>query len=165
MKEPITVLHLSDTQFGRHHRFGNLGLPEPDAPFDTLFQRLSDDLAVLDGEAVKPQVIIVSGDLAEWGKKSEFEDVLQFLVKLTERLGLPRRRVVIVPGNHDINRKLCEAYFSECEGEDRQPVAPYWPKWRHYAWLFQEFYGGEKGISFDSGEPWSFWEFEDLKLA
>jgi hypothetical protein len=77
MKEPITILHLSDTQFGRHQRFGNLSLPEPDAPFDTLFQRLSDDPEVLEKEGAKPQVIFW-GDLAEWGKKSEFEDLLQF---------------------------------------------------------------------------------------
>jgi hypothetical protein len=103
----------TDTQFGRNHRFGNLGLPEPDARFDTLFQRLSDDLAVLEREGVKPPLIVLSGDIAEWGKKQEFEDACEFLVKLSERLMVPRRHVVIVPGNHDINRKLCEAYFAE----------------------------------------------------
>jgi 3',5'-cyclic AMP phosphodiesterase CpdA len=73
--------------------------------------------------------------------------------------------VVIVPGNHDINRKLCEAYFAQCEGEEQKPVAPYWLKWKHYHWLFQEFYGKEKGVSFTIEEPWTLWEFEDLKLV
>ena len=45
-RESLTLLHVSDRQFGRHHRIGNLGLTEPDAKFDTLFQRLSDDLKV-----------------------------------------------------------------------------------------------------------------------
>jgi len=54
-----------------------------------------------------------SGDLAEWARKSEFEDALEFLVKLSDHLKLPRRRFVIVPGNHDINRSLCESYFKE----------------------------------------------------
>jgi hypothetical protein len=68
-RESLTLLHVSDPQFGRNHRFGNLGLTEPDAKFDTLFQRLSDDLAVLEKQEVHPQLIIVSGDLAEWAKK------------------------------------------------------------------------------------------------
>src|SRR5204863_7554472 len=95
--ESLTLLHVSDPQFGRNHRFGNLGLPEPDAKFDTLFQRLSDDLSVLEREGVNPQLIVVSGDLAEWAKKPEFADVLEFLKLLTSRLNVPRRRVVIVP--------------------------------------------------------------------
>jgi hypothetical protein len=40
----LTILHISDMQFGRHHQFG----PEPDAPpneFDTLLERIWDDIA------------------------------------------------------------------------------------------------------------------------
>jgi 3',5'-cyclic AMP phosphodiesterase CpdA len=165
VQESITILHLSDPQFGKNHRFGNLGLTEVDAQFDTLFQRLSDDLAFLEKDKVKPQLVVVSGDLAEWGLKKEFEDVLTLLVKLTERLNLPRRHVVIVPGNHDVNRKLCEGYFSQCEGREEKPVAPYWPKWEFYNWLFQQFYGEEKGITFSLEEPWTLWELEELNLV
>ena len=164
--EAITLLHLSDIQFGRYHRFGNLGLTEADAQFDTLFQRLNEDLTSLENkQGVIPQLLVVSGDLAEWGKKSEFTDVLEFLVKLSERLKLPRRYVVIVPGNHDVNRKLCEGYFSQCEGRDEQLVPPYWPKWEFYHWLFQEFYRDEKDIAFSLEEPWTYWELEDLNLV
>ncbi|HEX2091207.1 MAG TPA: pentapeptide repeat-containing protein, partial [Longimicrobiaceae bacterium] len=164
-RESITLLHISDMQFGRNHRFGNLGLPEPDAPFDTLLQRVSDDLAVLEKEGVRPEILIVSGDLAEWGKKSEFEDALAFLRGVSERLAISRRNVVIVPGNHDLNRKLCEAYFAEREGNDEKPLPPYWPKWKHYHWMFQEFYGEEKGIGFTIEEPWSFWELDEFNLV
>src|ERR1700736_2404871 len=123
-RESLTLLHVSDPQFGRNHRFGNLALTEPDAKFHTLFQRLSDDLKVLEKQEVHPQLIVVSGDLAEWARKSEFEDVFQFLVSLSGRLQVPRRRVVIVPGNHDINRDLCESYFSQCKGEEQNPSRP-----------------------------------------
>ena len=47
MARPITLLHLSDTQFGRNHRFGRLALPPPDDSFDTLLTRLGDDLGSL----------------------------------------------------------------------------------------------------------------------
>jgi hypothetical protein len=33
---PVTILHLSDIQFGHKHRFGRLAQGDPDAPFDTL---------------------------------------------------------------------------------------------------------------------------------
>ena len=155
LRDSITLLHVSDPQFGKYHRFAT----------SELFQRLSDDLKVLEDEGVHPQVLVVSGDLAEWGMKSEFQDALEFLVMLTERLKLERRRVVMVPGNHDINRALCEGYFSQCKGEETEPLAPFWPKWKHYAWMFEEFYKGEKGISFTVDQPWSWWEIPELELV
>ena len=138
---PITILHISDPQFGRNHRFGRLGLPAPDDQFDSLIQRLADDLAALrDGEyALRPNVLVVSGDLAEWGKRSEFDDADEFLQQLTDRLNLDRRRVVIVPGNHDINRKQCEAYFTQCEADEQLPTPPFWPKWKFFVELFERF--------------------------
>jgi 3',5'-cyclic AMP phosphodiesterase CpdA len=111
---PITLLHLSDLQFGRHHRFGRLCAAEehPGTAFDTLLARLQQDLRDLvdeQGQPLRPELVLLTGDLAEWGRKSEFEDVLRFTRALTEALALPRERLVIIPGNHDINRSLCEA--------------------------------------------------------
>src|SRR5919198_973451 len=108
-------------QFGRNHRFGNLGQADPDADFDTLFRRLDYDLRNLEAKGVHPQLIVVSGDLAEWGLKSEFEDALEFLTSLAARVSVPHSRVVVVPGNHDVNRWLCEAYFAECAGREEAP--------------------------------------------
>ena len=141
--QPITLLHVSDMQFGRYHRFGRLGAFDPDASFDTLIQRLTDDLDLLKREnQLVPQLVIVSGDLAEWGLPAEFNQAREFLVKLIEHLGLERDRVIIVPGNHDINRKSCEAYFNACDADGETPVPPFWPKWKQYAHFFEEFYQG-----------------------
>ena len=81
--KPITILHISDIQFGHKHRFGRLGdEDQSDAAFDTLLARLTLDLDQLrDAHGLKPDLLVVSGDLAEWGRKSEFEDALKFLVK------------------------------------------------------------------------------------
>ena len=127
---PITLLHLSDLQFGCHHRFGRLGAAEehPDAAFDTLLARLQQDLRDLvdgQGQPLRPDLVLLTGDLAEWGRKSEMEDVLRFTRALAETLALPPERLVIVPGNHDINRSLCEAYFARCQGEETEPQYPY----------------------------------------
>jgi hypothetical protein len=40
--DSITLLHLSDPQFGRNHLFGSSGLTVDDQHFDSLFARLHD---------------------------------------------------------------------------------------------------------------------------
>ena len=165
-KEAITVLQVSDMQFGRNHRFGPLGLPPPDDQFDSLLKRLQADLAYLgEQHGLQPDILAVTGDLAELGKKTEFEDALAFIEQLTSFLKLDRNHVIIIPGNHDINRKACEAHFNECEADDKQPLPPYWPKWRHYHALFQKFYGDESAITFTQKEPWTLFEIPDVKVV
>jgi len=72
---------------------------------------------------------------------------------------------VIVPGNHDINRDEAEAYFIQCRPRRTQPQEPYLPKWKYYIEFFERFYQGEKEISFSPVDPWTLWEFEDLRLV
>ena len=165
MSRPITLLHVSDTQFGRNHRFGSLALP-PDDTFDTLLARLGDDLQCLEQKyGLRPDLLVLSGDLAAEGLPREFNDVLQFVEGLTQLITLPRHRVVIIPGNHDINPKACAAYFSECEADEEKPVAPFWPKWRHYAQFFHRFYRDCPDITFTETAPWTLFAMPDLKLV
>lgn len=166
MYRPITLLHLSDTQFGPNHRFGGLGLPPPDNQFDTLLVRLKDDLQGLEKNyGLRPELVILSGDLAERGQGSEFMDFLKFIDKLVQFLKLSRDRVVMVPGNHDINRALCEAYFQQCAGDEKPLKPPFWPKWKHYVSLFQRFYQDHPNIQFTEIEPWTLFIVPDLKLV
>ncbi|MBL8236935.1 MAG: SUMF1/EgtB/PvdO family nonheme iron enzyme [Bryobacterales bacterium] len=161
-RDSVTLLHLSDTQFGRHHRFGNWQTADEDLQFDTLYKRLELDLEGLRTDyGVKPDAVVVTGDLAEWGRKSEFDDVYLLLDGLCNYLKIPRERVAIVPGNHDINRKLCEAYFAQCEGNEKKPKPPFWPKWELYANLYKQFYG----TPFTEAQPWSLWEMPELRLV
>ncbi|MEV8508331.1 metallophosphoesterase [Actinoplanes sp. NPDC051475] len=163
---PLTVLHVSDPQFGRHHLFGGNGLTAADQARDTLFQRLHDDLDRLAADpGLRPDLVVVSGDLAEWGLRSEFEEVGRFLVALSEAVQLPRHRVVVVPGNHDVNRKLCEGYFLRQEGEEQPVAPPYWPKWEPFAEMFRGFYDPVPGVVFSPGEPWTLFEMPDLAVV
>ena len=164
--EKLTVLHVSDTQFGRNHLFGGNGLTPADQAHDTLFRRLHDDLDRLAGDhGLRPDLMVVTGDLAEWGLRSEFDQVVQFLAALTEAVELPRRHVALVPGNHDVNRKACAGYFQDQEADECEPVAPYWPKWRHFAAAFEQFYEGVDGVSFTPDEPYTLFEMPNLKVV
>lgn len=60
-------------------------------------------------EKIKPDLVIVSGDLLDRGHASGVPLAIAFLRGLADGLGLPPERVVIVPGNHDVLR----------EGDDR----------------------------------------------
>lgn len=162
----LTILHVSDPQFGRNHLFGGNGLTPADQSHDTLFQRLHDDLDRLaEDPGLRPDLMVVTGDLAEWGLRSEFDQVVEFLAALTEAVQLPRKHVALVPGNHDVNRKACAAYFDDQEADEREPVAQYWPKWRHFAEAFERFYEGVEGVSFTPDEPWTLFEMPDLAVV
>lgn len=128
-RNAITILHLSDMQFGKFHRFSEKQPGAPPNEFDTLTQRLILDLDYLTGHThhskpkepiAQPDLIICTGDLAEWGMK-EFDQAFEFLGKIADHLKLPYDRVIVIPGNHDINWKQCQSYFGECEADERSP--------------------------------------------
>jgi WD40 repeat protein/3',5'-cyclic AMP phosphodiesterase CpdA len=162
----LTVVHVSDPQFGKHHLFGGNGLTPADRAHDSLFSRLHDDLSRLaDEHGVRPDLMVVTGDLAEWGLRSEYEQATEFLAALCEAVEIPRKHVAIVPGNHDVNRKACQAYFADQEADEREPVAPYWPKWRPFAKAFADFYVDVEGVAFTPDEPWTLFEMPDLAVV
>ena len=166
MRNSLTILHLSDIQFGRNHRFGRLAIQDrPDIDLDTLFGRLLPEFESFEAEGVRPDIVVVSGDLAESGSKTEFADAGQFLDRVAVRLGIPRSSVAIIPGNHDINWMHSEAYFANCTGDGSEPRAPYWPKWKNYAEFFGDFYKGVPGIEFTEAAPWTLTAIPELKVV
>ena len=72
--------------------------------FDTL-DKMFRDVPEVD----YPKAIIVSGDLVEEGglakhdEKSEFEVAKKFLGRLADRFRLVKERIIVVPGNHDVD--------------------------------------------------------------
>jgi hypothetical protein len=92
----VTILHVSDTQFGEYHRFGE--------GIDSLASNLIVDLRRLGDEGI-PQIdlIVFSGDVAEKGLRSEYVPARGFVGALCTHAGLEYERVVVVPGNHDVN--------------------------------------------------------------
>ena len=148
------MLHLTATRFGR-------GLVPTGAPLgpEELQARIQARLAVIDaGEHVRPDLVLVSGDLTESGTAGQFDQALRFLIGLRSMLGLDSDRLVVVPGRRDVTRMASQAYFAACEADDVAAEPPFFPKWRHYTRMFAALYLGQEGPQFDATQCWTlFW--------
>jgi WD40 repeat protein len=160
-RDTVTVLHVSGPRFGR--------IPaDADEPVgaEELQARIWGDLTRLADDGVaRPDLLVVTGDLTESGSLKESGQALAFLTGLRALLGLEPGRVVVVPGARDVNRAACRAYFSTCEADDIEPQSPYWPKWRHFSGLFEEFYQGLDSVVFDSAQPWTLFPIPEIKVV
>lgn len=148
----LTLLHLSGLKFA--------GGAASERQADALVQDLGREVS-LSAREHRPEALIVSGDLTQAGKPSEFAVARRFLAGLASSLSIPRSAIVVVPGNHDINRKSCEAYFNQCEAEERTPEPPYFPKLEHFAAFFAQLHEPSAGPQFGRSAPYSFFELPE----
>jgi 3',5'-cyclic AMP phosphodiesterase CpdA len=131
-----SILHLSDTQFGQFHQFTS-------GP-DSLASRLLIDLTENLLPAVPPiKLVVLTGDITERALPNEFQQATKFLTALTTHLAVGLENVVVVPGNHDVSWKACEAHFNDRESRGQAPVPPYSPKWKYYQ-SFQKKLSGDR---------------------
>ncbi|MEV5875555.1 TIR domain-containing protein [Streptomyces sp. NPDC052101] len=149
-REAVTVLQLAGPAFGRGQD-----------PAELQAAIWGDLVELTDAGAPSPDLLVVTGDLTASGSRREFEQALAFLTGLRALLGLEPHRVALVPGGQDVNQAACQAYFSTCEADEMPPRPPYWPKWRHFARLFQELYQG-LDVVFDSDQPWTLFPVPEL---
>jgi WD40 repeat protein/uncharacterized protein YjbI with pentapeptide repeats len=160
-RSAITLLHVTGPRFGR-------GLAAPDHPLSAaeLQARIWGDITGLVAAGMPPpDLLLVSGDLTESGSLRECDEAFNFLTGLRALVSLEPHRVAIVPGSRDITQAACRAYFATCEADDVEPQPPFWPKWRHFASLFDEFYRGLDGPMFESAQPWTLFTVPELRVA
>ena len=95
METLFSWVHLADL----HLRFGPTDSSDP----ALVRERLLEDVSRLAQSAVKPEAILVTGDLAFTGRG--YADVEAWLGRLSSSLGLGAEDIYIVPGNHDVDRE------------------------------------------------------------
>lgn len=96
----VTWLHLSDFHVGKD-KYGQR----------RLFTSILDHVQQRIEAGVGPDMIFITGDIANKGKSSEYEDFLtNFFDPLTEQVSSKcRERIFVVPGNHDVDRTKVRA--------------------------------------------------------
>lgn len=97
----MNILHLSDIHFGRD----NYNISEPFSKKNEILDSLIDYVSELDSK-MKPDLVLVTGDIAWYGKASEYEEAYKWFKKLMEKLELDGNQIVFCPGNHDVNRSV-----------------------------------------------------------
>lgn len=142
MKSDVDIIHLSDLHFGQHHRYVG------DSPYETLLSKTIEDLDILsDKYKVDPSLVIITGDLAETSSKNEYSEVKDFLNGLIKEISLDASRVVIVPGNHDVNWNLYKSAELYYEAHEIPFKAPYFEKFGIFKDFYDNFYDGSYTFS------------------
>lgn len=96
-ERPLRFLHLSDF----HLRPGLIQRFDQDKVLRGLIEFLTNDR-----EQFPLDTIFITGDLAFSGNKIEYELVVDFLRKLLNATGVSPGRTFVVPGNHDVDRRI-----------------------------------------------------------
>ena len=87
----ISDLHIKDSEEDKFDRRVVL---------DPLIERVKEDRE----RGLRPEIVVVTGDVAFQGIESEYKLAKKFFSDLLGAMGLPNERLFIVPGNHDVNR-------------------------------------------------------------
>ncbi|MEU4421794.1 pentapeptide repeat-containing protein [Actinoplanes sp. NPDC024001] len=148
----LSLLHLSELRFG-----------DPDGSTAHSY-RLAEEIGrQRDRTGIRPDLIVVSGDLTATGEEWPFTDAAAWLRTLAQNLGLPVDRIIVVPGELDVSRRLrtlndLEALLL------KQPART--SRWRPFADAMDELYRSPvERPGFDDQQPWSVFAYPDLRVA
>lgn len=118
-QKKISILHISDL----HKNEGD--------DFKNLYQKMVDDCDRYVKLGIeKPNIIVVSGDLIRGGKPDEiiqqYVEAKNFLEDLTEFfLNKDKSRIVIVPGNHDVDWNVTKSLMIPLANESEEEKKDY----------------------------------------
>jgi len=97
----VTILHISDLhERGERER-------EPYRRYRVLGEEWLKNLDEVRREG-PIDLVCFTGDLADWGQAAEYSPAAERLSEVLSRLEVPRERLFLVPGNHDIDRSLAQ---------------------------------------------------------
>ncbi len=95
----LTWLHISDLHFRTSQAYNA----------NVVLQALLRDIADrIRDDGLQPDLIAITGDIAFSGQPAEYAMARMFFDDLQAKTGLSRDRLFVVPGNHDIDRKLVD---------------------------------------------------------
>lgn len=75
------------------------------------------NLAELRREGLPFDLVVVTGDLGDWGHPSDYPRAIAFLKQTCTALDVPPERLFVIPGNHDIARGIQPAAWESLRVE------------------------------------------------
>ncbi len=95
----LCILHLSDIHLGDEIEANKYRMQlETDLKHELKINKL--------------EYLVISGDIGNYSTKDEYKAAFVFIDKLIKHFGLDSNRVIIVPGNHDLNWDLAEKAYN-----------------------------------------------------
>jgi predicted phosphodiesterase len=82
-----------------------------------LGEKWKTNLAELRKDAGDFDLVVFTGDLGDWGHKTDYPHGVTFLKETCAALGVPLDRLFLVPGNHDVERTVQQEAWSKLRGE------------------------------------------------
>ncbi|NMW19693.1 MAG: SUMF1/EgtB/PvdO family nonheme iron enzyme [Chlorobiaceae bacterium] len=104
----VTWLHVSDFHLSDKGPYNQ----------EVILNALVSSVRRLRGEGHVPDLIFATGDIAQNGKAKEYAYATEFFNALLDAAGLEKERLFIVPGNHDVDRKMGKGLARTLESND-----------------------------------------------
>ncbi len=101
--EKLVLVHLSDIHFT-----GSSGASVHDLDSEVRNELLRDATAVT-RELGGATGVLVTGDIAFSGQRTEYDRAASWLLDFCRSIGCPAESVWVVPGNHDVDRKIANS--------------------------------------------------------
>ncbi len=92
---------------------------------------------------VKIKYLVISGDLVETAKRKEYEIIGNILNRFCKKFKILKENVLLIPGNHDINRSNLEVYCDKNNIEEVDAATCYEEKLDNYIDFYKKFKGKE----------------------
>lgn len=119
----VRILHLSDVHFRSAE--GDLPAARIEQVKREEFKRMrvlgkawSNNLLEVVASTPPVDIVCITGDIADWGLSQEYVPATAFIEGLLSSLGLGRERLFMVPGNHDIQRRVEFEAWSQFRNRD-----------------------------------------------
>ncbi len=128
------ILHITDPHFATgSHRTKHIWALESDSPRggSTMAEAIEQALS---GRRVG--LVVVTGDFSFTGKPEEFTEAATSINRLLGLLNLDKDRLVILPGNHDIQWTKTESYDEQAQVDQAPQAAK-----ENYADFYRHLYG------------------------
>jgi len=122
--------------------------------------------------------IIITGDLAYFGKNVDYTDVASLLDDILDYTNTPKERLFIVPGNHDVDRNIVEQQKHQLKTDwkseddavnflngDKTILEGFFKKFKGYSDFIDNYFGGNRVFTPTLNFSTHYLEIEGTKVA
>jgi 3',5'-cyclic AMP phosphodiesterase CpdA len=163
MTYSVSLAHLSDLHFGKHSRFKDKDPSELGKECALAIKGSMEK----NFDKKKPDLVVVTGDITEQAEGAEFKQAGKFFKSLSESLAIPASCFVFMPGNHDVSREECVAYFEKHPEEQTHEYVKKLEKikLRKFNRFVSDFYGDDKPFFTPLERGAALYQYESLGLV